>query len=78
MTYDDAYIDHVAAIYRASPTLSRVVMSFETFIALRWLADNTLPSMPHQDNRCASPFFPLLPEQLAVQQRLDAAERNQP
>lgn len=77
MTYDDVYIDHVAAIYLASPALNRVAMSFETFLALHSFFDKTPPSsFMHHICRCESPFFSLLPAQIAVQQRLDAAERK--
>lgn len=75
MTYDDAYIDHVAGIYLASSGL-RLAMSFGTFIALHEVLSGPFVGGAIAPN--FQKFLPLLPAQLAVQAAVDSGQGVRP
>ena len=76
-TYDDDYLEHWGNEYRARPFLRAIGISFEQFLQFpRELIDtasvSTLIPLPN-----AHGFYPLLPAQRAVQERVDAAAAGQ-
>lgn len=72
MIYDDPFIERWGQVYRSSPVLPGA-MRFDAFLIrprhnLALFHDHR--ALPARD------VLPLLPQQIAVQQRLDAAKRS--
>ncbi len=73
MIYADAYIDRWGEVYLSSPVLPSA-MRFDAFLIRP--RHNLALFHDHQALPDTEDFLPLLPQQIAVQQRLDAAERK--
>lgn len=76
-TFSDAEIDHWGEIYLANPWLYRLGISFGEFIespAAYLHAVGCAALMPLPEG---AKFYPLLPAQRAVQERLDAEAAGQ-
>ena len=76
-TYADAYIERWGEIYLANPQLATIGITFEAFLnqpenLLRAAIYHELVPLPDHVN-----FYPLLPKQRALRERLDAAAAGQ-
>ncbi len=76
-TYDDAWIERWAAVYNANPQIAAIGITLDMFLAqpeqlLRAAVYHELVPLPeHLD------FYPLLPKQRAIRERLDAEAAGQ-
>ena len=76
-TYDDVWLHHWADVYLANTGLRAIGITFEMFLQapaqiLASATFHTLMPLPE-----AHKFYPLLPAQRAVQERVDAAAAGQ-
>lgn len=76
-TYSDACLDHWGEVYLDNPGLRAIGITFEMFLQqpaqiLESATFHTLMPLPEPHK-----FYPLLPQQRAVQERVDAAAAGQ-